>query len=260
MDSVWNFEPIAVSYCYFDSFPAFRNNDFDSGDLSVYALEKGEFEYRTADGGSGICREGELVLIPPGVRFTSRPLCPISLHLIRAGFEKSFPALAPAKIAYEKDSPLALSLAALKGLVSQDKYSIGHYRRHLICDVWYRIAARFSSPLVAYHSPTVDDLFPEAERTIRENLSITVASLTRHLGASKENLNKIFRKNAKKSCGQYITDCRMEKARELLLSGTLPLKSIAPLCGYSNEYYFSTAFKRHHGISPGAYRAAGNKE
>ncbi len=53
---------------------------------------------------------------------------------------------------------------------------------------------------------------------------------------------------------QYLTDCRMRRARELLRDTDLGVKTIAAKVGYSNESAFSHAFKRATGMSPGGYR------
>jgi AraC-like DNA-binding protein len=53
---------------------------------------------------------------------------------------------------------------------------------------------------------------------------------------------------------QYLTECRMRKARELLRETNLGVKTIAAKVGYSNESAFSHAFRRAGGMSPGAYR------
>jgi AraC-like DNA-binding protein len=53
---------------------------------------------------------------------------------------------------------------------------------------------------------------------------------------------------------QYLTQCRMRKARMLLRDTNLGVKTIAAKVGYSNESAFSHAFKRATGMSPGTYR------
>lgn len=54
---------------------------------------------------------------------------------------------------------------------------------------------------------------------------------------------------------QYLTECRMRKARELLRGTQLGIKAVAARVGYANEPAFSNAFKRMVGKSPGVYRA-----
>ena len=57
----------------------------------------------------------------------------------------------------------------------------------------------------------------------------------------------------KLSPGQYISLIRMEKAKDLLSSGSCTVGEVAEMVGYSNIYYFSSAFKKAVGTSPSDY-------
>lgn len=48
---------------------------------------------------------------------------------------------------------------------------------------------------------------------------------------------------------------RLQRAALLLASRGDPVKEIARLCGFKNEYHFSTAFKRQHALAPSHYRS-----
>ncbi|MNQ13467.1 HTH-type transcriptional activator RhaS [compost metagenome] len=48
---------------------------------------------------------------------------------------------------------------------------------------------------------------------------------------------------------------RLQRAALLLASRSEPVKEVARLCGFKNEYHFSTAFKRQHGLAPSHYRS-----
>ncbi|RZN22880.1 hypothetical protein CWO90_31990 [Bradyrhizobium sp. Leo121] len=52
---------------------------------------------------------------------------------------------------------------------------------------------------------------------------------------------------------------RMMIATRLMRDSDLQLAAIAAQIGYSSEYAFAHAFKRLHGISPGAYRRGWKK-
>lgn len=47
---------------------------------------------------------------------------------------------------------------------------------------------------------------------------------------------------------------RLQRAALLLASRADPVKLLAAQCGFKNEYHFSTAFKRQHGLAPSHYR------
>lgn len=55
---------------------------------------------------------------------------------------------------------------------------------------------------------------------------------------------------------QYLLARRMERAKQLLLSSTLPIAEIAWLLSYSNLSHFRRLFAQQHGLTPGAIRQA----
>jgi len=91
----------------------------------------------------------------------------------------------------------------------------------------------------------------------------TLASMeevARHLGISYDHLRHVFRKTFGMSLVNWLATVRIERARELLASSPLPLKAVAGLCGFANERYFCTCFRKATGISPGAFRRQQRQE
>ena len=54
----------------------------------------------------------------------------------------------------------------------------------------------------------------------------------------------------------YLNDWRMALARERLRDTDARLAAIGQSLGYASEFSFAAAFKRHHGVSPGRWRAS----
>ena len=82
----------------------------------------------------------------------------------------------------------------------------------------------------------------------------TVALLAREVGMSRSALAARFRTLVGDSVKQYITEWRMQLAREELQTTAQTLARIAEKYGYQSEASFSRAFKRVFGISPGSAR------
>jgi AraC-like DNA-binding protein len=55
--------------------------------------------------------------------------------------------------------------------------------------------------------------------------------------------------------GEYVTRHAMHVAASLLRETGITIGEAAENCGYGSEAAFSRAFKRHYGVSPGAFRA-----
>ena len=58
---------------------------------------------------------------------------------------------------------------------------------------------------------------------------------------------------------QYLTNVRLEKAKEMLRNSDYKTYEIAEKTGFSEPNYFSFTFKKNIGMSPSQYRA-GNRQ
>lgn len=93
-------------------------------------------------------------------------------------------------------------------------------------------------------------------RYIRENYAdptLSTHSIADHIHFSHTYLCAFFKKHAGMTVGAYITDIRMEKAKELLKDGRLKQYEIARSLGYTDANYFTTLFKKHTGVTPARY-------
>ncbi|GAA0137527.1 bacillibactin transport transcriptional regulator Btr [Paenibacillus sp. YSY-4.3] len=62
--------------------------------------------------------------------------------------------------------------------------------------------------------------------------------------------SRVFKKMMFKSPVAYLTDLRMNKAKELLLTTDKSVRDVAAVVGYGDEFYFSRRFKDTSGYSP----------
>jgi AraC-like DNA-binding protein len=84
----------------------------------------------------------------------------------------------------------------------------------------------------------------------------TVADLAGRAAVSRSVLDERFRQMLGRSPIRYLTDWRMHIAEELLAATDHGVAAVARRVGYDAEEAFSRAFKRSHGLAPGAWRAA----
>ncbi len=71
---------------------------------------------------------------------------------------------------------------------------------------------------------------------------------------SKEYLSKAFKAKFGGNLTDYVIGLRMGKAKELVCSSDLKIKSIAQAVGYEDVTYFNRLFKSHYGETPGGMR------
>lgn len=95
-----------------------------------------------------------------------------------------------------------------------------------------------------------------AVQYIREhyNENIVINDLAERYGMSPNYFSSVFKKEVQQSTVNYITEIRMEKAKELLETSDLSVVDIAKKSGYEDSQYFFRVFKKHTGMTPLNYR------
>ncbi len=85
---------------------------------------------------------------------------------------------------------------------------------------------------------------------------ISRLEIARSFRLSESYVSTLFRKYAGCSFSCYLDRCRLDHAKKLLRATELPIKEIAPMCGYENYVYFVRRFRELTGTPPGRYRGA----
>lgn len=101
------------------------------------------------------------------------------------------------------------------------------------------------------------DSIIKAKRYIMDHYDDTEMSLTRvagHVGLNEKYFTNRFTKETGETFSSYLTELRMQKARELLKTTTFKVYEIAEMVGYHNVEHFNRTFKKWNGISPAQYR------
>ena len=84
--------------------------------------------------------------------------------------------------------------------------------------------------------------------------SLDIGAICERAFISPSSLQRAFLQHMGMSPKQYITKLRMNKALQLLAEDRLSVKEISFLCGFSDEKYFSRAFKEKYGCPPSQLR------
>ena len=90
------------------------------------------------------------------------------------------------------------------------------------------------------------------ERNIKKGISLE--DVANHVNISTYYLSKIFKKEMGVNFITYITDRKMELAKEMLVTTDVPVLNIALDLAYNEANYFSKAFKKKTGYTPSEYR------
>ncbi|PRD48957.1 helix-turn-helix domain-containing protein [Sphingobacterium haloxyli] len=95
-----------------------------------------------------------------------------------------------------------------------------------------------------------------AKQIIEEDLSKNrnIPELAKQVGTNVQYLKKYFKQYFGKTVMNYITEKKMEYAKELILTGNHRISDVARMTGYKHATHFTTAFKRHFGFIPNSLK------
>lgn len=88
----------------------------------------------------------------------------------------------------------------------------------------------------------------------RYDTPLTLEHISSEAGFSPYHFIRLFRAVYRQTPHQYLTQQRIEKAKDLLRSTDMPIIDICYTVGFESLGSFSTLFRRIAGLSPSAYR------
>ncbi|WP_353095131.1 AraC family transcriptional regulator [Tissierella praeacuta] len=99
-------------------------------------------------------------------------------------------------------------------------------------------------------------LFTKASEYIHQHYMdiFTIGELADLYEVNENRLFYVFTKYTGMGPGDYLMIHRLNRAKELLITGDAPIIMVAKSVGYSSPYHFSRAFKKQFGISPSGFR------
>lgn len=119
-------------------------------------------------------------------------------------------------------------------------------------------------PLICQGRETTAELAPTAELLRRADELIareavryrSAGDLARRLGVSRRLLDLRFVASRRQTVAAALREARLAAFAGRLVESKLAVERLAITCGFPNASYLKTLFKRHYGMTPGAYRRA----
>jgi len=95
-----------------------------------------------------------------------------------------------------------------------------------------------------------------AKEYIKQNYSkaLSLDEVSYYVNISPYYFSKIFKEGTGENFIEYLTNIRIEKAKELLSTSDYSMKEICVMVGYSDPNYFSRSFKKNVGVTPTEYK------
>ena len=127
--------------------------------------------------------------------------------------------------------------------------------RRLVNAILIETVAAFDRP----EALTGGDVIKQVMDWIRGHCAepVKISDLVRISGYSRTRLFALFAAEAGLPPNDFLLRCRVERAKELLRTGSAPLTHVALDCGFSSSTYFSIVFRKYVGCTPRQWRASG---
>lgn len=118
-----------------------------------------------------------------------------------------------------------------------------------VCDYGRKIRRSKSTIIVAKAKEL-------AAGRLREGMNVQM--IADQLKISSNYLSALFKQETGIGLTDYITQARLDKAKQLIKQSTLKISEICTMVGYEDRNYFARAFKKQFGLTPTEYRSIGN--
>jgi YesN/AraC family two-component response regulator len=131
-------------------------------------------------------------------------------------------------------------------------------------DVLHLVHEAIMVPLLASERTERQErlVIEQVRKWIHDHLheDITLLDLSQKFHYSVSYVSMLFKKEIGTGFQEYLLDCRMQRAKHLLLDPALRISNIAEQVGYTNPKAFSMAFHKACGFPPTEYREMRGRE
>ena len=148
----------------------------------------------------------------------------------------------------------------ISNLLNEIKTAGASRQAVIILDLLELMSSRKDMVQIVSLSPSESLSFEERkdriERYIATNLynKVTLEEVASYLGMNRTYFCMFFKKHYGKGFSDYVNDLKVDKAASMLLQRDRTMSEIARECGFNTAAYFTRAFRRSRGLTPGEYR------
>ena len=120
------------------------------------------------------------------------------------------------------------------------------------CDAFDHSMRSYQSQLTAAVDLYISEHYTDSELRLKD--------IADHVGITTTYLSALYKKANGKNVTDTIVDLRINAAKNKLAYTSASIKAISSETGFSNQYYFSTCFKKHTGQTPSEFRESASAE
>jgi len=106
-----------------------------------------------------------------------------------------------------------------------------------------------------------NELLAKVKAYIADHLSgeISLTAIAEHTGHNSSYLSRLFKQKNGVGLAEYMTDCRVRLAKELLADPRNRIQDISASAGFASVQYFYRVFKKAVGLTPQEWREASSR-
>jgi two-component system response regulator YesN len=250
----------SLSQCYREAQQAIQSNfHSEHGSTILYQIPK-------EDSGEGEANDGMSFELLDELRHFNEALIEYDVEKARRLFDNMDRLAQGSNLSKDMAKGICTALIVMlkptfAELWNNDPYEqIEHFSLKIEYIKWIRDLKESLMPLL---SEDLDDtrLIRKAKKYIREHYQgvVSLEIVAEQLTITANYLSLLFKKQTGQNFIEYVTQVRMDKAKELLKTNRLKNSEIAQMVGYDNEFYFSRVFKKSTGITPQDYKNSGGR-
>lgn len=150
-------------------------------------------------------------------------------------------------------------------IVLQKLYNEYYLKRRNWINITEALLNTLYQYIVSWYREKDNPLIEQIKNLLVSNLSnphFQLKNIYDQIPLSPDHARKLFKKHTGKNPLQYLNDIRLEHAKSMLehmYPNGISIKEIASMCGFSDPYYFSRAFRKTTGKSPSQWAQAERK-
>lgn len=235
-----------LAFCtYFKRIERFKYENETYTEHVAFCIKQGSFAYQIGDEKEQTISAGEIVICPSGRKFRRKIIEPIELCMIKFNVSVTLHIIGQ-KMKITNLTRFYEDLNALETCLFCNTLSDEPVFSHYCTDILY----------LAISSVKHSNLLADIKDFIDHNYDkeIYISDIAEQTGYTTPHLINKFKLCYGVSPKAYLSQIRVLKAKEMLLTTDKLSREIADVLGFADELYFIRFFKKHTGMTPRQFK------